>query len=225
MEHLLPRRRFDVDEYHWMARVSVIGRDERTELIDGDVVEKDGGGQRKRFTVEEYHAMVYAGILYPDERVELIEGEVVLMPPIGSLHNGIVTRLTRFLVKAVGDDAIVQVQGALRLNEYSELQPDFALLRPQVDDYTRFQPLPSDVLFLVEVSDTTLRRDRDVKLPLYALAGIREVWIVDLRAGAVQVYRSLEGESYREHTTYRRGDTVTTSALPGLELRLDELLA
>jgi Uma2 family endonuclease len=134
--------------------------------------------KRRRFTVHDYHRMGEAGILHEDDRVELIEGELVEMTAIGTRHFSCVNRLNRLLVMHVGDDAIVSVQNPVRLNEYNEPQPDLTVIRPR--DYLESLPKPEDVLLLIEVSDTTLAYDRGVKLPLYARAGIREVWIVDL---------------------------------------------
>jgi Uma2 family endonuclease len=178
----------------------------------------------RRFTVHEYHAMGRAGILHPDERVELIEGEVVPVPPIGSRHGGVVDRLNRLFVRAAGDNAIVRVQGAVRLSEYSEPQPDLALLRARDDFYTRAQPTGYDTLLLVEVSHTSASFDRNVKLPLYAAAGVPEVWLVDLEADAIEVYRVPEGSAYREQATYSGRDTVATTALEGLEVRVEDVL-
>jgi Uma2 family endonuclease len=133
---------------------------------------------RRRFTVHDYHRMGEAGILHEDDRVELIEGEIVEMAAIGTRHFSCVNGLTRLLVRGVGDEAIVSVQNPVRLDEHNEPQPDLTVLR--VRDYRESLPVPEDVLLLIEVSDTTLRYDRGVKLPLYARAGIREVCILDL---------------------------------------------
>jgi Uma2 family endonuclease len=88
--------------------------------------------RRHRLTAEAYHRMGEAGILAPDARVELVEGEIIDMPPIGSRHAGTVNQLARIVQRAVGDRAIVQVQNPILLDEHSELQPDFSLVRPRV---------------------------------------------------------------------------------------------
>ena len=150
---------------------------------------------RWRFTVHDYHRMGEAGILHEDDRVELIEGELVEMTAIGTRHFSCVNRLTRMLVMNVGDEAIVSVQNPVRLNEYNEPQPDFTVIRPR--DYRESLPKPEDVLLLIEVSDTTLAYDRGVKLPLYARAGIREVWIVDLPGETIERHTDPSEEGYR----------------------------
>lgn len=176
---------------------------------------------RWRFTVHDYHRMGEAGILHEDDRVELIEGELVEMTAIGTRHFSCVNRLTRMLVMNVGDEAIVSVQNPVRLNEYNEPQPDVTVIRPR--DYRESLPMPEDVLLLIEVSDTTLAYDRGVKLPLYARAGIREVWIVDLAGEAIERYTDPLEESYRGADRLRRGQRLESISLPGPTPSVDEI--
>lgn len=176
---------------------------------------------RWRFTVHDYHRMGEAGILHEDDRVELIEGELVEMTTIGTRHFSCVNRLTRMLVMNVGDEAIVSVQNPVRLNEYNEPQPDVTVIRPR--DYRESLPMPEDVLLLIEVSDTTLAYDRGVKLPLYARAGIREVWIVDLAGEAIERYTDPLEESYRGADRLRRGQRLESISLPGPTPSVDEI--
>lgn len=145
---------------------------------------------RRHFTVADYHRMGEAGILGEDERVELIEGEIIEMTPIGSPHGGRVNQLNRCLTQAVGESAVVAVQNPVLLGEHSEPEPDLALLRPRADFYTDSHPRASDVLLLIEVADSSLQTDRDIKVPLYARHGIPEVWIVAI--GERQVLRFAE---------------------------------
>jgi Uma2 family endonuclease len=161
---------------------------------------------RWRFTVHDYHRMGEAGILHEDDRVELIEGEVVEMAAIGTRHFTCVNRLNRLLVMSVGDAAIVSVQNPVRLDEHTEPQPDLTVIRPR--DYSESLPVPEDVLLLIEVSDTILAYDRGVKLPLYARAGIGEVWIVNLPTETIEQYTDPSGDSYRHAELKRRGQTL-----------------
>jgi Uma2 family endonuclease len=179
--------------------------------------------KRRRFTVHDYHRMGEAGILHEDDRVELIEGEIVEMTAIGTRHFSCVNGLTRLLVVSVGDEAIISVQNPVRLNEYTEPQPDLAVIRPR--DYRESLPEPDDVLLLIEVSDTTLPYDRGVKLPLYARAGIREVWIVDLPGETIERYTAPSANGYRCVEQMRRGQTLESTSLPGLAPSVDEVLA
>jgi Uma2 family endonuclease len=177
---------------------------------------------RRRFTVHDYHRMGEAGILHEDDRVELIEGEIVEMAAIGTRHFSCVNGLTRLLVRGVGDEAIVSVQNPVRLDEHNEPQPDLTVLR--VRDYRESLPVPEDVLLLIEVSDTTLRYDRGVKLPLYARAGIREVCILDLPGEVTECHTGPSGSSYRNTERARRGQALAPLALPELTFRVDDLL-
>ena len=137
---------------------------------------------RHRLTVEDYHRMGEVGLLAPDVRTELINGEIIDMTPPGSRHSAIVTYLTHALTAAVGNAALVSVQSPLRLNRMNEPQPDLQLLRRRDDFYVKALPAGPDVLLAIEVADSSLRYDRQIKLPLYATHGIEEFWLVDLNA-------------------------------------------
>ena len=179
---------------------------------------------RHRFTVDDLERMVHAGILPEDARVELIEGELYDMNPIGWAHQAVVDRMTALFVLRLGDRAIVRTQGPIRLSPHTLPQPDLALLRPRPDYYRHAGPTPADVFLLVEVSDTTLAYDRDVKLPLYAQAGVPEVWLVDLPGQLVLVFREPAGDRYRDTLTYRLGDRISPQAFPDISLAVDDLL-
>src|SRR5262249_8214512 len=119
-----------------------------------------------RFTVDEYHKMGEVGIFYEDDRVELIEGEIVDMARIGTSHASSIRRLVSLFGAVVAGKALISPKNPIRLGKRSEPQPDIALLRPMSDFYQRSHPTPKEVLLLVEVSDSTLRYDRDRKIPL-----------------------------------------------------------
>jgi Uma2 family endonuclease len=180
------------------------------------------GVKKRLFTVEEYHRMGEAGILHEDDRVELVGGEILEMAAIGSRHLACVNGLNRLLVGVVGDEAIVSVQNPVRLDGRGEPQPDLAVLKGR--DYTDALPGPEDVLLVIEVSDTTLRYDRDFKLPLYARAGLPEVWIVDLKGEEIERHTSPSGDGYRHTGRARRGEELASEALPALTLRADDVL-
>jgi len=178
---------------------------------------------KHRFTVEEFHRMVQAGIFSEDDRVELLEGEIVDMVPAGSEHAACVDRLNRHFSLKLGGRAIVRVQSPIRLEEHSQPQPDLALLVPRADFYATEHPGLEDVLLLVEVAESSAGYDREVKLPLYARAGIPEVWVVDLGAKAVEVYRAPALEGYREVAAYRSKEAVAPQAFPEAAIPLSEV--
>ena len=180
---------------------------------------------RRRFTVDEYDRMGEAGVFDEDDRVELLDGYIYALSPIGSEHASCVDRLTRLFVLRAGTDAIVRVQNPVRLADDSEPEPDLALLRPREDAYTSEHPGPEDVMLIVEVADTSLAFDRNVELPLYAEAGIPEVWLVDMASGEIHAYRHPEADRYAEHETVGPGETVRVTELPSLSpVSTDEIL-
>ena len=182
--------------------------------------------QRHRITVHDYHRMGEIGVFAPDARVELIEGEIIDMAPIGNDHQSIVDQLTRALVLVVGDRAIVRVQGSIRLSQWSEPEPDVVLLKPRPDFYRGAEfAFGTDSLLVIEVSDTTLKYDRDIKVPLYARHGVPEVWVVDVNANALLVYGDLRDGQYERHVVLERPATVPVTRLPGITLDVGALFA
>src|ERR1044071_1275575 len=135
---------------------------------------------KRRFTADDYQRMGQAGILLPEDHVELIDGEVVTMSPIGPRHCAAVDRSNRAFVTGAGDAAIVRVQGSVRLDFYTEPEPDVVLLRPRADFYATRHPGAPEILLIVEVAESSIDYDREVKTSVYARAGVREYWIADL---------------------------------------------
>ena len=178
---------------------------------------------RHRITVDEYYGMVQAGLLAEDARVELIEGEIFDMAPIGTRHEAVVSRLNHLLVPAVGQRAIVRVQQSVRLSRSSEPQPDLALVKPRTDFYSEAHPTASDTLLVIEVSDTTLRFDHEIKMPLYARHGVPEAWILEIRAGQLHRFRSPAGGQYGDVALIREPGLVPITALPGIDVDLSGL--
>ena len=179
---------------------------------------------RRLLTVDEYPRMGEAGILTDDDRVELIVGELVATAPIDSGHIASTNALNRLLVLALGDCGIVSVGNPVRLNRHSKPQPDFPILKPR-DDYRKTLPRPEDTMLAVEVANTSLDYGRKVKLPLYARAGIPEVWIVNLAAQQVEVHRSPAAGTYTSVTYAARSDDLTIEALPGVLIPVAKIFA
>jgi Uma2 family endonuclease len=178
---------------------------------------------KRLFTVDEYYRMADAGILTQFDRLELIDGEIIEMSPIGDRHSGCVLRATTFFTRSFGERALVSVQNPLRLSRYTEVQPDIVILKPRADFYSgRYRP--EDVVLLVEVAETTLRYDRNVKLPRYAAAGIAEVWIEDLTNNSVIVSREPLADRYNTELTFHRNDSVSPVAFPEAIFKVEDLL-
>ncbi len=179
---------------------------------------------RHKVDVDQYYRMAGTGVFQPGERVELIDGDIIDMAPIGQEHEGSVIGMTRALVIACGDRALVSAQNSVRLGRWSAPQPDFAVLRFRADFYrTGERAGPQDVLLLIEVADSSLHFDGMVKLPLYAQAGIAEVWIIDVAAQELTSYRDPTASGYAVSTTHRDGETIAIAQDPQIVITLDRL--
>ena len=179
---------------------------------------------RRYFTVEEYHRMGGAGVFSEDDRVELIEGEILKMSPIGSRHAASVNRLNMQFNNLLGGRAIVSVQNPIVLNDFSEPESDIAILRRRDDFYAQAHPTAADALLIIEIADTSVEYDHDIKLPAYARSAVPEVWIVDLPAGTVVVHGHLANGVYRAVSTYQRGDSITPLHFPDLSIEVVGIL-
>ena len=177
---------------------------------------------RHKLNVHDYHRMADAGIFDACDRIELIDGDLIDMAPIGQGHAAIVNGLNEALVVACAGRAIVSPQNPVRLDPSSEPQPDLAVLRRRADFYASGErPGPDDILLLVEVADSSLRFDQTVKLPLYARAGIAELWIVDLKRRILTAYRNPAGDGYGEAATHHPGDQLALALAPEIIVRLE----
>lgn len=168
--------------------------------------------------------MGLAGIFKADARLELLEGEIYEMSPIGSPHAACVTILHQQLTLKYAGKLIVISQNPVRLNDFSEPQPDVALLRWRNDYYRNAHPAPDDVLLIIEVADSTVETDRSYKMPLYAKAGIPESWLINLPEEQVEMFASPANGEYQTTQTFKRGDTVQSQTITDLSLRVSDLV-
>jgi Uma2 family endonuclease len=179
---------------------------------------------RKWFTVDDYYRWGETGILSENDRTELIEGEILEMSPIGDPHMIAVTRASMIFARGIGDRVVVSVQNPAFIDRFNLPQPDVVLIRPREGFYGDGKPYPEDVVLLIEVSDSSLRFDREVKVPIYARSGIREVWIVDLQNAAIHVYREPKDKTYTSIETRHHGETVSPQAYPDFAVKVSDLL-
>jgi Uma2 family endonuclease len=171
-----------------------------------------------RISADRYLKMFESGVLTEYDRVELIDGDIIIMAPIGPPHSADVARLNKLFVLSARDSAIVSPGAALRLGEYSVPQPDLMLLKPRDDYYSSRLPTPSDVILLVEVSDSAVAFDQGVKRSLYARKGIAEYWVVDIPGGRVHVYRDPSVKGFAMARAYSGTDVVSPRALPAIQI-------
>ena len=178
---------------------------------------------RWQFTVADFARMIEAGIFAEDDRVELIDGEVRAMSPIGPRHAAIVKRLNALMSRQVADRAILSVQDPIQLTDYTEPQPDLAVLRLREDFYVQAHPVPADVLVVIEVAETSLEYDREEKVPRYAQVLIPEVWLIDVERETVTQYTHPDGTRYREEHTLQRGQILISATVSDFQLVVDDI--
>lgn len=178
---------------------------------------------RLRFSVDEYYKMIELGLLKNYEKAEIIDGELIKKMTVGDRHALAVDNLSRFFIKNVSDSIRVGVQNPLRLSAYNEPEPDLVL-----SDLTKYDgkrhPRPAEVILAVEVSDTTLKYDRTVKLLLYAQAEIPEVWIINLPNNIIEIHQKPKHGIYQLTKIFNPGEVAKSEILPDLEIKVDKIL-
>jgi Uma2 family endonuclease len=179
---------------------------------------------KHRFTVDEFHRLGEARVLSEDDRVELIDGDIVHMTPIGPRHASCVRRLIALLPPLAAGRAIVDVQDPLRLGTHDEPQPDVVLLTRRPDFYRDAHPGPTDALLVIEIADASIAYDRTVKLQRYGVAGVREVWIVNLSEDLIEVYRHAVTGAYQERLAVGRGQSLAVPGLAPATLAVHDIL-
>lgn len=177
-----------------------------------------------RFSIEDYERMFEIGVLNEDSHVELIDGEVLAMSPMGLLHRAVVRRLNTMFARHLLDKVELSPQLPVVIRPRSMPEPDYALIRLSDDDYIAGLPGPSDILLVIEVADSSVRFDRQVKMPLYARAGIQEMWLVDLTRDVVVVATEPSPDGYRNVTEHRAGDVIAPQAFPDATIDIAALL-
>lgn len=166
------------------------------------------------FTTEKYHQMIVAGILTKNDPIELIQGDLLTKHPIGIRQASCVKRLNYVFSVSLSKEAIISIHNPIQLSDISEPEPDVALLVYHDDYYANGLPTAEDVYLVIEVSDTTLGFDRTVKLPMYAQAGIAEVWIVNLIDNAIELYREPVAGKYTVRMRMTRDKDITAVSFP-----------
>ena len=179
--------------------------------------------ERTRISVDRYERMFATGVLTEYDRIELIDGDMIDMPGMDPPHSAITARLTELLVLSVGGSAIVSPGGSVRLGDYSLPQPDLMLLKRREDFYFHQRPVASDILLLIEVTDSSLAYDRSIKRNLYARYGVGEYWVVDVPGERIYVHTEPGADGYRDVAECAAGDTLSARALPAIQIRVGSL--
>ena len=175
------------------------------------------------FTTHQYHLMYEAGVFSEGDRLELINGEITGMSPIGRKHATCVARLSALLTIRLDRKAIIWPQNSILLDNGSEPQPDLTILKFREDFYEEGLQTPSDILLIIEVADSTIAYDREVKSPLYAEAGIPEMWLFDVNKKVIEGYSQPSASGYKWIKRYDEGDTLSMLAFPDITFNWNEL--
>lgn len=179
---------------------------------------------RYAFTVADYHQLVVSGHFTRTDRIELINGELTLMPPTGLGHSFHTTRMTNSLPVKLPSGVWLRMNEPITIPPHSEPQPDAALLRARADGYRSAHPGPKDVLLVIEVADTSVAFDTQVKAKLYSKAGIPEYWVLDVPESCLRVFTKPSAKGYKHLQVFDRGDTVKSSSVSGLTVKVKEWL-
>jgi Uma2 family endonuclease len=179
----------------------------------------------KRWTVEEYHRMGELGIIAPTERTELIAGQILLMVAKGTPHVLALRLLAKTLDRLLVDQPVfVSTQDPIQLDDFSEPEPELAIVRGTVLDYAHDHPSPRDIDLIVEVADSTLKQDCEVKDKLYAQAGIPDYWVLDLKNRQLHIYRDPTPKGYTSHLILKEPNQVSPLAFPAVAMNLTDIL-
>jgi len=179
---------------------------------------------RYAFTVRDYHQLVGAGHFTRADRIELINGELTLMPPIGPEHSFHTTRITNTLPSELPAGVLLRMNEPITLPAHSEPQPDAAVVKARADGYRKAHPGPKDVLLIIEVADSSVEFDRQIKAKLYARAGIPEYWVLNVKEATLHVLTGPSAKGYKSIEVLDAGDTVRSRSVSGLKLAVKQLL-
>ena len=180
--------------------------------------------ERRHFTGTEFERLVEVGIIAEDDRVELLDGDIITMSPIGPRHAACVKRLNALLGRIVAGSPVVSVQDPVRLNDFSDPQPDIALLAPRDDYYESALPRSKDILLIIEVADTSLDLDLGTKIPMYARAGIPEAWLVDLNSNTITIFTEPKRGRYTQQNGFTGTDRLVSAALGSRRVLANQIL-
>lgn len=184
--------------------------------------------QVKRFTVDEYHRLADNGFFHEDDRVELIQGQIIQMAAKGTAHSTCCSNLIMELASLVAGVALLRCQDPVKITSTSEPEPDFTIVKQRTDNYLSAHPNPFDVLLVIEIADSSLKYDQELKLRLYAEAGIYDYWIFNLLENHLEAYsepfQELQGNyGYRLKRIVLPNEAIALPYFPDLSLDLSKV--
>lgn len=176
------------------------------------------------WTVQEYHQMAEAGIFHPEERVELIAGQIIRMSAKGTAHTAAVRRTAKILRNLLANQAEVYTQDPIQLDDFSEPEPDIAVVRIDPLDYADHHPTPSEVYLIIEVADSSFKYDRETKGKAYAKSGIADYWVLDLNERKLHVFREPTPEGYQSEVILSEEASLSPLQFPTFVIALQDML-
>ena len=184
--------------------------------------------KRREFTIDEYHRLIDWGFFAEREKVELIRGELVTMSPKRTPDSVCNSWLWKALYDLLGKQVEIRVQEPIFIRPNSEPEPDLVIAIAKEDSYLSSHPTPADILLAVEISDSTLQSDREMKLSLYAEAGINNYWIFNLVDNHLEVYTQPFSDhknqfSYRSKQIVLSDETINIPSFADLNLDLTKV--
>jgi Uma2 family endonuclease len=178
----------------------------------------------RSWTREEFHRAFDEGVFSNEERLELVDGQILQKMTHNPPHAVALRRISREFESRFGPDHDVRSQLPIALSERSEPEPDVVVVPGGPDDYLSGHPKPEQIQLLVEVSDASLDRDRRYKIPLYAEAGIKEVWIVDVEGRRLEAHREPFRRGYKRVLTLMDTESLAPVFCPGEPIEVSALL-
>lgn len=175
-----------------------------------------------RWTIDRYHQAIQAGV-FDDQPVELLHGEIIIMPPEGEPHAYYNSAVGDYLRTLLGGQAKVREAHPITLSDNSEPIPDLAIIKPLGAVYLEHHPYPSDIYWLIEFSDTTLTKDLTTKKTTYAVSGIEEYWVVNLRDKQLHVFKNLQDGQYTSENILKAGP-VSPMAFQDVKIQAHRLM-
>lgn len=176
------------------------------------------------WNVSEYHYLGEKGILHPEEKIELIEGQLIKMSPKGTLHTAATRRIAKTLTNLLVNKAAIYTQDPIELNDNSEPEPDVSVVKIDPNDYVTHHPQTEEIYLIIEVADSSLEYDCEIKAKLYAKSGIKDYWVIDVRERKLHLFRKPQKTGYETKEILSEIDSVTPLNFAELSIKISELL-
>ena len=178
----------------------------------------------RKWTVKEYHKLGEMGIFNPEERVELLSGNIIKMSAKGTAHTSATRRTASLLRDLLGNQAAIYTQDPIALDDNSEPEPDIAVVRIDPFDYATHHPTPSEVYLIIEVADSSLTFDREIKAQIYARSGIADYWVLNVGDRQLHVFREPTENGYQSEVILAETASISPIEFPAFNIAIQEML-